>query len=156
MTFSNILAEKKEGVGINHPEPSGQIKRHEPRPDAGSEPGPYGFRAGRRCQGAGDDGGREKAFCAGADIHEEAEISPARMITPDDMNRWRGNVDNPWYVANYQKPTICALTAGLRGGAYLAAALISASAANGVISASSALRPAWSRTWSLRRLSFSE
>lgn len=39
------------------------------------------------------------------------------------MNRWRGNVDNTWHVANYKKPTICALN-GLAygGGSYLAAA----------------------------------
>ena len=68
-------------------------------------------------------GAGEKAFCAGADIHEDAKIGPGKTITPEDMNRWRGHVDNTWHVANFRKPTIAALN-GLAygGGAYLAAA----------------------------------
>lgn len=68
-------------------------------------------------------GAGERAFSAGADIHEEAALSKENYITRDDFNKWHGGVNNTWHVANFKKPTICALN-GLAygGGAYLAAA----------------------------------
>ena len=68
-------------------------------------------------------GAGERAFCAGGDIYEEAVLSKEKYITSEDFNRWHGGVDNFWHVANFKKPTICALN-GLAygGGAYLAAA----------------------------------
>ena len=67
-------------------------------------------------------GAGERAFCAGGDIHEEASLSKENHITREDFKKWHGDIDNPWHIANFQKPTICALN-GLAygGGAYLAA-----------------------------------
>lgn len=61
-------------------------------------------------------GAGERAFSAGADIHEEAEMSKGSNITLEDFNKWRGNVDNNWHIANYKKPTICALNGLAYGG----------------------------------------
>jgi enoyl-CoA hydratase len=63
----------------------------------------------------------ERAFCAGGDIQEEAELSKEKNITREDFKKWHGDIDNQWHIANYKKPTICALN-GLAygGGAYLA------------------------------------
>ncbi len=68
-------------------------------------------------------GAGERAFCAGADIHEEAEMTKENNVTEEDFKKWRKNVDNTWHVGSYKKPTICALN-GLAygGGAYLSAA----------------------------------
>ncbi len=68
-------------------------------------------------------GAGERAFSAGADIHEEAALSKENHITRDDFNKWHEGVNNTLHVANFKKPTICALN-GLAygGGAYLAAA----------------------------------
>ncbi|MFH1639106.1 MAG: enoyl-CoA hydratase/isomerase family protein [Chloroflexota bacterium] len=68
-------------------------------------------------------GAGERAFSAGADIHEEAALTKENYITREDFNKWHSGVDNTWHVANFKKPTICALN-GLAygGGAYLAAA----------------------------------
>ena len=67
-------------------------------------------------------GAGERAFCAGGDIHEEAELSKGNTITREDFKKWHGDVDNQWHIANYKKPIICALN-GLAygGGAYLSA-----------------------------------
>jgi len=67
-------------------------------------------------------GSGERAFCAGGDIHEEAELSKGENVTREDFKKWQGDFDNQWHIANYKKPIICALN-GLAygGGAYLAA-----------------------------------
>lgn len=68
-------------------------------------------------------GAGEKAFCSGGDIHEEASISKEKYVTHEDFKKLGGGANNTWHVANFKKPTICALN-GLAygGGAYLAAA----------------------------------
>jgi enoyl-CoA hydratase len=123
MAFEYILAEKQSGIGIitlNRPAKLNAMN-HDLMQEVHLALTDFENDAEIRVlvmTGAG-----EKAFCAGADIHEEAEISSASTITTDDLSRWRGKADNTWHVANYKKPTICALN-GLAygGGAYLAAA----------------------------------
>jgi enoyl-CoA hydratase len=65
----------------------------------------------------------ERAFCAGADIHEEAEMTRNNNVTREDFRRWQRGIDNPYHIATYKKPTICALN-GLAygGGGYLSIA----------------------------------
>ena len=59
--------------------------------------------------GAGD-----RAFSAGADIHEMVEISEAQPGAPDNRpNNWI------WHLANYQKPTIGVINGLAHGGGAL-------------------------------------
>jgi len=123
MAFEFILTEKKDGAGIitlNRPAKLNAMNHAliQEVHTALTE-----FREDDDVRVLIMTGAGEKAFSAGADIHEEAEITKNPNITPEDLNRWRGNVDNNWQIANYPKPTICALN-GLAygGGAYLSAA----------------------------------
>jgi enoyl-CoA hydratase len=123
MTFELILTEKKDGVGIitlNRPAKLNAMN-HALTQDIHTALAEF--------EEADDvsvvivTGAGERAFCAGADINEEAALSKENTITREDFKKWHGGIDNPWHIANFKKPTICALN-GLAygGGAYLAAA----------------------------------
>jgi enoyl-CoA hydratase len=122
MALELTLAEKKDGVGIitlNRPDKLNAMNHaltmemHEALTE---------FEEADDVSVVIMTGAGERAFCAGGDIHEEAELSKGNTITREDFKKWHGDVDNQWHIANYKKPIICALN-GLAygGGAYLSA-----------------------------------
>ena len=122
MAFDFILTEKKEDIGIitlNRPAKLNAMNHYMM---AEIHTALSDFENDEEVRVLIMTGAGEKAFCAGADIHEEAEISKEKTIAREDMRQW-SRFDNTWHVANFKKPTICALN-GLAygGGGYLSAA----------------------------------
>ena len=123
MTSDLTLTEKKEGIGIITLNRPAKLNAMNKALTQGIHTALTEFEEADDVKVVIMTGAGERAFCAGADIHEEAALSKENYITREDFNKWHGGVNNAWHVANFKKPTICALN-GLAygGGAYLAAA----------------------------------
>ncbi len=122
MAFDTVLSEKRDGVGIITLNRPAKLNAMNHVLIQGIHAALTKFEDDDEVRVIIMTGAGERAFSAGADIHEEAEMSRESNITLEDFNKWRGNVDNNWHIADYRKPTICALN-GLAygGGASLAA-----------------------------------
>ena len=123
MASELVLTEKKDGVGIitlNRPE---KLNAMNHALTAAMHEALTAFETDEDVKVLIMTGAGEKAFCAGGDIHEEAEMTKGANVTQEDFKKWHGDIDNQLHIATYPKPTICALN-GLAygGGAYLAAA----------------------------------
>lgn len=123
MSFEFILTEKKESVGIITLNRPAELNAMNHTLTQELHTALTEFEEADDVSVVIVTGAGEKAFCAGGDIREEAELSKEKNITREDFKKRPGDVDNTWYIANYKKPIICALN-GLAydSGAYLAAA----------------------------------
>lgn len=120
MAYENIIVERDEGVGVitlNRPTVLNALSRALTREldeaitelEADTKIGAIVF------TGAGD-----KAFSAGADIHEMAQLAEGADLPPEDPAR----ASYGWHIASCTKPTLGAIN-GLAygGGAVMAASM---------------------------------
>jgi len=120
MDYENIIVERDEGVGtitLDRPEVLNALSRdlHRELDAALTELEDDDQIGAVIITGAGD-----RAFSAGADIHEMARLAKEPDSNPQDPKR----AEHSWHIASCAKPTIGALN-GLAygGGAVLAASL---------------------------------
>ena len=120
MGYENIIVERDEGVGtitLNRPEVLNALSRdlHSELDAALTDLEEDEGIGAIIITGAGD-----RAFSAGADIHEMARLAKDPASTPQDPKR----AEHSWHIASCSKPTIGALN-GLAygGGAVMAASL---------------------------------
>ena len=120
MPYENIVVERDEGVGVvtlNRPKVLNALSRALSREldEAITE-----LEADTKIGAIVFTGAGEKAFSAGADIHEMARLAEGADQPPDDP----GRAGYAWHIATCSKPTLGAIN-GLAygGGAVMAASM---------------------------------
>ena len=114
MAYQTLLFEKKNGVGIltlNRPE---KLNALSTTLFAEFDQALTNFETDNEVRVLIVTGAGDRAFSAGADIHELVEISEARPGTPDNRPS-----DWVWHLANYRKPTIGVINGLAHGGGAL-------------------------------------
>ena len=104
MTYHHILTERLDGVALitlNRPEKLNALSFGLMRE---VDEALNGFEADDAIKAVILTGAGERAFSAGADIHEMAGLSAAELA---DRSETRGDIT--WHIASFQKPLILSL-----------------------------------------------
>ena len=114
MAYKTLLLEKKNGVGIITLNRPGKLNALSTTLFTEFDQALTEFEKDDEVRVLLVTGAGDRAFSAGADIHEMVEASEARPGTPDNRPS-----DWIWHLANYRKPTIGVINGLAHGGGAL-------------------------------------